>query len=80
MIPNASKFLKIINPKSKVNSYKLGNIDPIYTSGRPKIVFDGETVTSAKHYPYLASYTPVADDRVLLLVVAKGFVILGKIV
>lgn len=80
MIPSPRNFIKSVQPKNSVNSYKLGKIDPIYASGNPKIVFDGESVTSTKKYPYLSSYTPVANDRVLLLRVANSYVVLGKIV
>lgn len=80
MIPSANDFLKIIGPADKVINYKLGKIDPTYSSGRPKIIFDGETIASTKQYPYLGSYTPVAGDRVLMLLVAGSYVILGKII
>ena len=55
---------------------KLGTIDPDYTSGRPSIVFDGESVPSVKQYPYLSTYTPQAGDRVMLI----RNVVVGKIV
>jgi hypothetical protein len=58
----------------------IGTIDPAYTSGRPRVLFDGETVLGGKTYPYLASYTPVASHRVLLAPVGTGFVVLGRIV
>lgn len=77
---SANDFLNIVNPSDKPNLYRLGKIDSSYTSGRPKIVFDGETLASTKQYPYLASYIPVANDRILMLIVAGSYVILGKIV
>lgn len=79
MIPSAKDFLGIIQP-NETNIYKLGKIDPSYVSGKPKIVFDGEAITSLKKYPCLGSYTPTANDRVLLLKVANSYVVLGKIV
>jgi hypothetical protein len=60
--------------------HAIGTIDAAYTSGRPRVLFDGETVLGGKTYPYLASYTPVASHRVLLAPVGTGFVILGRIV
>ena len=76
---NANEFLNIMAPVNE-NTYRLGVVDSIYINGRPQIVFDGETVASTKQYPYMASYTPTAGDRVLMLIVANSFVILGKII
>jgi hypothetical protein len=53
-----------------------GTVDPAYVSGKPRIQFDGETIVSGKAYPYLASYTPAAGDRVMIV---RG-VVLGKVV
>ena len=57
----------------------IGTIDSAYSSGRPRVLFDGETVLGGKTYAYLASYTPVASHRVLLAPVGTGFVVLGRI-
>lgn len=73
-------FLKITKGPGKETVFRLGKIDPAYSSGRPKIIFDGETTASEKQYPRLASYTPVAGDRVLLAKVAGSYVILGKVI
>jgi hypothetical protein len=59
---------------------RIGTIDSGYASGRPKILFDGESTMGAKLYPYLASYTPAASQRVLLVPVGSGYVIVGRIV
>ncbi|WP_306010529.1 hypothetical protein [Bacillus sp. MMSF_3328] len=59
-------------------TFKLGQIDPAYSSGRPRIIFEGETATSVKAYPYLSSYTPVAGDVVLLARVGNSYIVLGK--
>lgn len=60
--------------------YKIGTIDPAYTSGRPKVLFDGEDTLSAKQYPRFSSYTPVAGDRVVLAKMPGGYVIQDKII
>lgn len=57
------------------NNVELGKIDPNYSSGRPSIVFDGESQSSVKRYPYLSSYQPTANDRVMIV---RG-VVAGKI-
>lgn len=63
------------NPK-KEKIVQFARVDPNYTEGRPRLIFDGENVVSGKAYPYLASYTPAANDRVMVI---KG-VVVGKIV
>lgn len=77
---DAAELLQIASGNPPQNGYRLGKVDPAYSSGRPKVVFDGETTASGKQYPYLASYTPAAGDRVLLAAVAGSYVVLGKIV
>jgi hypothetical protein len=70
------EFLDKFKNEEKENSTRLAKVDPNYSSGRPSLVFDGETTATIKKYPYLSSYTPVANDRVMII---KG-VIVGKIV
>ncbi|AFE86256.1 hypothetical protein PBC1_020 [Bacillus phage PBC1] len=55
---------------------KFGTIPPNYTSGRPRVIIDGNTAATVKAYPYLSSYTPAANHRVIIV---KG-VILGRII
>jgi hypothetical protein len=77
----AEEFVKLISSlNTKEKAFSLGKIDPAYTSGRPKVIFDGDTVPSTKTYPYLSSYTPQANDRVLIANVGGSHVIIGKIV
>lgn len=57
---------------------RLGTVDPAYTTGDPKITFDGETSLSGKTYPY-AGYTPQAGDRVVLLPVGNSWLIVGAV-
>lgn len=59
---------------------KIGTIPAGYTTGRPTILFDGESTASTKTYSYLGSYTPTIGDRVLLISAGTSWVILGKIV
>lgn len=60
-------------------SAKIGTIDPAYVTGDPKILFDGEDVLSEKKYPFLAPYSPRANDRVVLIPVGHSYVVLGAI-
>jgi hypothetical protein len=58
-----------------------GVIDPAYTSGDPKVLVNGAAELSGP-YQHLASYTPVANDSVILAPVggtAKAYVVLGKL-
>jgi hypothetical protein len=61
-------------------AFSLGVIQSDYSSGRPKVKFDGDTTASSKQYPYLSSYTPASNDRVLLANIGGSHVIIGKIV
>lgn len=60
---------------------KMGTIDPAYSgTGDPKVTFYGESTLSGKNYPYLASsYTPVAEDRVVMIPVGTTYLIVGSI-
>lgn len=60
-------------------SAKIGTIDPAYVSGDPRILFDGEDDVSEKAYPFLAPYSPRANERVVLLPVGHSYVVLGAI-
>lgn len=48
-------------------------------SGAPAVVFDGESAATTLLLPYLSSYTPAANDRVLVASIGHSYVILGKI-
>lgn len=60
--------------------FVLATVDPNYINGRPRLLFDGEDTVSNKKYPYLSSYTPVANDRVIVTNINGMRVILGKII
>jgi hypothetical protein len=75
MIDHEFFISAFMNPKQE-KIVQFARVDPNYTSGRPRLIFDGENTVSGKAYPYLASYTPAANDRVM---VVKG-VVIGKIV
>ncbi|MBB6451977.1 hypothetical protein HNQ94_000398 [Salirhabdus euzebyi] len=67
MIPTANEFVKMFKTPKQENVVRFAKVDPNYTSGRPSLIFDGETAVTIKRYPYLASYTPQANDRVMLI-------------
>lgn len=73
---DADKFIEVMSSKPKINLIKYGQVDPNYSGGRPKIKFDGEDIVSGKAYPYLSSYVPTANDRVIML----DGVIMGKVI
>ena len=70
----------IIESQTENRPFVLATVDPSYSSGRPKLLFDGETVVSQKTYPYLSSYSPSANHRVLVANIAGTHVILGRII
>lgn len=75
------ELMSIFTASSEQSSpFRLGKIASPYTSGRPRVLFDGETTASARTYPYLSSYTPAANERVLLAKVGNGWVVLAKVI
>jgi hypothetical protein len=80
MMIKANEFLKILKTDTQQAVFRIGTIDPAYTGGRPAVIFDGETKVSQKKYPYLSSYSPTANDKVLLCRVAKSYIIIGKVI
>lgn len=57
---------------------KLAKVDPAYTSGNPRLVFDGETSTSGRTYSKNGNYTPAANDRVLVGIVNGTPIVICK--
>lgn len=58
---------------------RLGTVASTYSGGRPQVTFDGETGPSTRTYPYLASYVPAANDRVMLERAGNTWVVIGKV-
>lgn len=77
---NPNDLLDVLTPNGGEQTRKLGYVSSSYTSGRPKIRFDGETADSTKGYPFLESYTPAAGDRVALVLFNHSWVVIGKII
>jgi len=50
------------------------------SSGRASLTFDGETTATQKYYRHLASYSPTAGHRVLVVKISGTYVILGRVV
>jgi hypothetical protein len=73
------EFLKI-NGDDKESNFKLATVDPAYTTGLIKLIFDGESAVSEKGYMFLSSYEPAPNDRVLLIKVADTYIVMDKIV
>lgn len=65
---------------SEKSLFRLGRVDPDYSGGRPSVIFSGESMKSGKQYPYLSSYKPAANDKILLVSVGNSYVIIGKII
>lgn len=58
---------------------KLGTVTSV-SSGRVKVLFDGEATAGDKLYRRLVSYSsPATNDRVLLVRVGGTYVVAGKI-
>lgn len=59
-------------------AHRLGTIDPAYTAGKPKVLFDGATTLSTDGFAFVGNYQPVAEDRVVLAPVGNTYLIIGK--
>lgn len=57
---------------------RLATIDPSYPGGVPRVTFDAEPNLS-QPIPVLSSYTPVANDRVVVAPFGGSYVILGAV-
>lgn len=66
-IPNADEFIEMFKTPHQERMIRFAKIDTNYSSGRPSLVMDGESTATIKRYPYLSSYTPAANDRVMLV-------------
>lgn len=62
-IVDRQQFINSIKNKPKQRT-KYAKIDPDYTTGAPRLIFDGESTVTLKAYPYLGTYKPVAGHRV----------------
>lgn len=56
-----------------------GWIDSGYISGKPRVLFPGETTPGAKTYSHLSIYQPKPKEHVLLVRIGRQYVIIGKV-
>jgi hypothetical protein len=73
---DSEEFVSMFGTEEKEKLVRYAKVDHYYESGLPRLVFDGEEEVSIKSYPYLSSYTPYPNDRVMLV---KN-VIIGKVI
>lgn len=73
---DVNTFLDLTEDKRPVVQISFGKIPSSYTSGRPSVILDGTTTPTVKKYPYIGTYTPVANHRIMIV---QG-VIMGNIV
>ncbi|MGE7864523.1 hypothetical protein ACQKOA_26425 [Bacillus mobilis] len=64
---DVNEFLDLTDNKTPQVSVKFGKIPANYASGRPTVILDGMTAATVKKYPYLSTYTPVANHRVMIV-------------
>lgn len=61
------EFLDAFKNEDKARLVRFATIEAGYTSGRPRLIFDGESTPTGKAYPKLKSYEPTAGDRVMVV-------------
>lgn len=73
----------VVRPAEPTSSadkpFRIAVIDSSYTTGDPLVTFEGETTMSGKPYPYISTYTPRANDRVVLAPLGTSYIIVGAI-
>lgn len=62
-----SDFLGAFKNEAPERTVRFATIANGYTTGRPRLIFDGESTPTGKRYPKLKSYTPVAGERVIVI-------------
>jgi len=65
--------------KEPPKQFKYGVVKQVNPGSRPYVLLDGETTLKEIGVPYISSYTPTLEDRVLLTNY-NGYVIIGKII
>lgn len=73
---DVNDFLDLMDDKTPQVRVQFGKIPSTYTTGRPTVILDGATVPTVKTYPYIGTYKPVANHRIMII---QG-VIMGNIV
>jgi hypothetical protein len=58
---------------------RLAVVDPAYSSGLPRVTFEGESTLSGRGYAFLESYYPTAGDRVALVPAGTTYLIIGAV-
>lgn len=79
---DTQNFIEIIEnmiEKKLSVPFSLGRIDPRYSGGKPKVIFDGEPQASHKRYSHLSSYKPEPNERILIANISGTHVIVGSI-
>lgn len=74
----AEELVRSLNNEEKEMFTRLGRVASV-SGGKTYIKFDGEDTSGAKGYLKLSSYSPVVNDRVILLRCNGTYIILGKI-
>jgi len=72
---DAIQFVDTFKYKPSNIYVQFATVDAAYNSGKPKLLFDGETAISTKGYEHLESFAPAGGERVMLI----NGVIIGKI-
>lgn len=61
------EFVKDFGNQSSNLKMQFATVDPLYQTGNPKLIFDGEPAVSQKGYPCLESATLSAGKRVVVI-------------
>lgn len=65
--------------ESSDRNIRLATIDPYFTIGKPRVLFDGESRLTDKSFTWDAAYTPRGGDRVFMMPVGQSYIIMGQV-
>lgn len=78
-LESVTGFVESVPEDSSARPVKVGTVDALYNgTGRPKVLFDGETLMGVRTYPWVGR-RPIAGDRVVLIPQGHGYVIVGTV-
>lgn len=65
--------------ESSDRNIRLATIDPYFTVGKPRVLFDGESRLTERTFSWDAAYSPRGGDRVFMMPVGQSYIIMGQV-
>lgn len=78
-LESVAGYAQTVGQTSADRPIRIAVVDPAYISGLPKVTFEGESTMSTKGYAFVQGYYPVASNRVALVPIGNGYLIIGAV-